>query len=112
MTGHIAPTGSSTSWCTAAALAQGPATACVMVEVTGAALLSGPILVRAAFASTGTNDLTPCGGARCPTSPPRSRRSPLRTAGVSPSSRSRPNIGRWARAVVHGQLLVLGELVL
>jgi phosphotransferase system enzyme I (PtsI) len=58
VTGHIAPTRSSTSRCTAAALTQGPATACVMVEVTSAALLSGPILVRAAFASTGANDLT------------------------------------------------------
>ncbi len=38
--------------------AHGLATAGVMVEVPSAALLSGPILARAAFASIGTNDLT------------------------------------------------------
>lgn len=38
--------------------AHGLGTAGVMVEVPSAALLSGPILARAAFASIGTNDLT------------------------------------------------------
>ena len=38
--------------------AHGLATAGVMVEVPSAALLAGPILARAAFASIGTNDLT------------------------------------------------------
>jgi phosphotransferase system enzyme I (PtsI) len=38
--------------------AHGLATAGVMVEVPSAALMSGPILARAAFASIGTNDLT------------------------------------------------------
>ena len=38
--------------------AHGLTTAGVMVEVPSAALLSGPILARAAFASVGTNDLT------------------------------------------------------
>ena len=42
----------------AACAAHGLETAGVMVEVPSAALLAGPILARAAFASVGTNDLT------------------------------------------------------
>src|SRR5690606_36227799 len=42
----------------AACAKHGLDTAGVMVEVPAAALMSGPILARAAFASIGTNDLT------------------------------------------------------
>src|SRR5690625_5495321 len=42
----------------AACAKHGLDTAGVMIEVPSAALLSGPILARASFASIGTNDLT------------------------------------------------------
>jgi len=42
----------------AACAAHGPGVAGVMIEVPSAALLAGPILARASFASIGTNDLT------------------------------------------------------
>ena len=47
-----------TEWFVARCAAHGLGTAGVMIEVPSAALLSGPILARAHFASIGTNDLT------------------------------------------------------
>src|SRR5690606_17216045 len=47
-----------TEWFVERCRAHGLDVAGVMVEVPSAALLAGPILARAAFASIGTNDLT------------------------------------------------------
>ncbi|WP_321575453.1 phosphoenolpyruvate--protein phosphotransferase [Oerskovia douganii] len=47
-----------TEWFVARCAAHGLGTAGVMIEVPSAALLAGPVLARAHFASIGTNDLT------------------------------------------------------